>query len=297
MRASVVPFATAEEEGVRFLNRWLIVRDGVSQALGDFVSDWDYMSALHLVAELEVDAPVVHTVSHQGESARFSVVVAAASNSTRLRRPVWQTAVPPSDTTSFTMDLELPGFELGGRLDLRTSLILSEPDPVDAIGASVRGAILWQDVQPVALEGEASQFPTETVDLSGYPYNSPHTAWRLEADTDDLDAVAAAAIRLLINHTHPVMKVVLGGVDSQEATIAMHAMRWDVTRQLINLALDSPEFIERYGSFDEDTLGWTLTNVLRANFPSETPSSLHSMRHSLPGEFESRLQGVARILG
>ncbi|WP_163689583.1 hypothetical protein [Mycolicibacterium gadium] len=280
-----------------FANGWMVVREGVSQILGEFLSDWDYMSSLHLVAEVEINTHATRNSTHQGDSARFALVVTAASSSTRLRGPVWQTTIPAVDSSTFTVDIELAGYELGGRLDLSTSLTLIEPDPTDAIGASERGAILWRSVYSVALEGDATQFPTESADLSKYPYNSPATAWRLEADTDDLDAIAAAAIRLLVNHTHPVMAAALDGVDSREVSIAIHAMRWDVTRQLINLALDNSEFIERHGSFDEDTLGWTLSNIVRTHFPDETPSSLRTMRQALPSAFEAALQNASRILG
>lgn len=297
MRTWVIPFARATDDDIWFSTPWQIVRDGASQSLGEFISDWDCMSQLRFTAEVRLNLTSTYSNTHQGKSAQFAMVVSAASNTTRMRGPIWSADLPQDELPRLSIDTELSGYELGGRLDLLTTLILTNPDPTDAIGASVQGAILWQNRHPVALEGDATRFPTESADLSQAPYNCPRAGWRLETDADDLDAIAAATVRLLVNHSHPVMKTVLEGVDSPEATAAMRAMRWDVARQLVDVALDSDEFIERYGSFEEDTLGWTLTNVLRAHFPGETASSLRAMRHLSPAEFESKLQDAAGILG
>ncbi len=297
MRMSLAPFATASDEGINFVTSWQIVREGLSQTLGEFVSDWDYMTRLHLKAELQIDLPAVRSSTHQGASAEFALVVSAGSNTTRMRGPIWCENIPSGEERLLTVDTQLSGWEIGGRLDLVTTLTVIDPDPIDELGASACGSILWRNHHRVALEGDVSQFPTESADLSQPPYSCPQAGWRLEVDTDDLDANAAGAVRLIINHTHPVMKPVLEGLDSPETTLAMHTLRWDVTRQLINLALDSPEFVERYPSFDEDTLGWTLTNVVRTHFPGESLSSLSAMRDSRRADFESMLQNATGMFG
>jgi hypothetical protein len=297
MRLAVTPFAKAADHEITFTCPWQIVHEGTARVLGDFVNEWDYMTRLHLTADLQLDMSAIRHTTHQGGSAKFAVVVSAASNATRLRGPIWSSSIAPGEKQLLKVDTEIGGFELGGRLDLLTTLVLADPDPIDKIGAPAKGAILWQHRHPVALEGDASQFPTESVDLSQPPYRRPRAGWLLEADMEDLDAVAAGAVRLLVNHSHPVMKAVLDGVDSSETALAMHTLRWDIARQLIVLALDSGEFVDRQGSFEEDTLGWTLTNIVRTHFPRETYMSLRAIRDSQPAEFESMLQDASGIFG
>lgn len=112
---------------------------------------------------------------------------------------------------------------------------------------------------------------------------------------DDLDADAALAVRLLVNDSHPVMQAELGSPASEGKSLILDTMRWDVSRQLITLALKSEDFIERSGSFDEGSLGWSLTNIVARYFPNESPMSLRALLHSSPAEFEARLQSAAGI--
>lgn len=297
MRLAVRPFAVAADDSVRFTTAWHEVRGDHVELLGESIKDWDYLTVLRLRADLEVDTAAVRRSAHLGSSAALMVAVSAGSSSTRIRGPVWARDLTPTTAERVQIEFEVAGGELGGRLDLITQLIVGEPDPADELGSPHRGAIIWRDRHSVVLEGDAAQFPTETADLSAAPYNLPKAAWLLEIVTDDLDVAAAAAVRLVVNDAHPVMRRVLDGDSSADAVLALEAMRWDVARQLIETGLNTPEFVERNETFEEDSFGWILASIVATHFPGESPRSLSALRDVEPSKFEATLQDAARVLG
>lgn len=297
MRLAVRTFAVASDDAIRFTAAWRVIRDDHAEALGDSIRDWDYMAVLPLQAELEVDVTEVRRSAHIGKNCALSVVVSAGSSATRMRGPIWSGQVWSMTRERLRIGVQIAGGELGGRLDLVTQLVVVSPDPIDELGATTRGTILWTHRHSVMLEGDGPQFPTEPGDLSRPPYRLPKAAWLLDIVTDDLDVAAAAAVRLIVNQTHPVMRHVLDGDTSPESVLALETSRWDVARQLIEFALDSAEFLERFGTFEEDSFGRLLTNVMTIHFPGETPDSLRTMRAANRPRFESSLQNAARILG
>jgi hypothetical protein len=297
MRLTVRPFAVASDEAVRFSTGWRVVRGDRGEALGDSIRDWDYMTVLSLQAEIEIDVTEVRRSAHVGKKCGLTVVVSAGSSTTRMRGPIWSGQVWSVSRERLRLGADIAGGELGGRLDLLTQLVVSEPDPVDDLGASMPGTILWASRHSVMLEGDGPQFPTEPGDLSRPPYGLAKAAWWLDIVTDDLDVAAAAAVRLIVNQAHPVMRRVLDGDTSSETVLALEASRWDVARQLIEFALDSPEFSERFGTFHEDSFGRLLSNIVLTHFPGETPETLRAMRTVRRARFEAALQNAARIFG
>jgi hypothetical protein len=297
MRLTVPPFAVASEDAMRFTTGWQTIRSGQGEALGDSIQDWDYMTVLSLQAEVEIDVSEVRRSAHIGKKCGLKVVVSAGSSATRMRGPIWSGQVTSPTWERLRIGAQVAGTELGGRLDLFTQLVVSNPDPVDHLGATARGTILWNNRRSVLLEGDGPQFPTEPGDLSNPPTTLPKAAWWLDIITDDLDVVAAAAVRLIVNQAHPVMRRVLDGDTSPVSVLAIDASRWDVARQLIEFALDSPEFEERFGTFEEDSLGRLLTNVMQMHFPGETPQTLRRMRAVRRAGFEAALQNSAGLFG
>lgn len=297
MRLAVLPFALAAEEAVRFTNPWHDVRDGHAEVLGDAIRDWDPMTVLRLRAVIEVDVPAVLRTARLNHRTGLAVAVSAGSSSTRLRGPVWMQNIKSSSTECLDIEFDVAGAELGGRLDLMTQLVVVQPEGEDKLGASLRGTIIWRHRESVMLEGDAAQFPTETADLSGPPYDLPRAGWMLQIAPDDLDVTAAAAVRLIVNESHPLMQRVLEGDSSPEAVAAVEVMRWDVARQLIDVALSTPAFIERDEAFEEDSFGWLLFAIIGTHFPGESPRSLRNLQETDRAAFEVMLQHQSRILG
>lgn len=294
MRLAVRPFLMAPPDTVDFSISWHHSLPSGIEPLGDRIIDWDHRTVLSLQAQLEIDVPAVLLGIHSGRRTGLTVVVSAGSSTTRLRGPVWIGDVTATRSTRMAIDVAIAGKELGGRLDLLTQLVVTTPDPTDDLAPRQEGAILWSHRHSVVLEGDAAQFPTEHADLSQPPYDLPKAAWLLEILTDDLDAAAASAVRLVVNDTHPVMTRIREGDSSPHSLLAMSVVRWEVTRRLVDLALDLPEFADRDEDFEEDSLGWMLTGILAAHFPGETARSLRTMREMERALYEASLQNTTR---
>lgn len=298
MRTAITPFAKVDDGTINFTRPWHIRSDGAETRLREYIEVWDYMTVLQLSAELSVPLEHIRLSTHQGDAAKFGLVLSASSSTTRLRGPVWRSdEFGGNSDHKISILASLGGFELGGRLDLLTTLVLVHPDPTSEIGAISKGSILWQHRQQTFLEGHGPQFPTESANFASRAYGTPRAGWRLEFDLDDLDSAAGGAIRLVVNDGDATMNAVRKGIDSPEVAAIIRMMRWDVARQLIWAALDSDEFVERRGSFQEDTVGWVLTHILNQHFEGDAPSSVRAVRDSSPAVFESRLQDASGLLG
>lgn len=298
MRLAVRPFAMASEDSVRFSKPWHQLRtDGEDQLLGAAIEDWDYMTVLRLNSELDIGRTEALERAHLGPKSELTIVISAGSSATKVRRPVWLQALSGAKTQRLSVEIELPGDELGGRLDLITQLVVSKPDPADELAPTAIGSTIWREKHSVFLEGSAPQFPTESGDLSQPPYRCAHAAWVLEVIADDIEMPAAAAVRLIINDTHPLMRRILEGDSSPECVTALETIRWDVARQLVELALTDDVFLEHDGTFEEDTLGSLLMNVININFPGQTPRALRSIRETNRARYEVLLQDAIAPFG
>lgn len=293
MRTNAVPFLLAPAEAVRFTVPWKLRTPSGSAPLADDVPAWDYQTTLMLSAVVEIDTDVVRAACHLGARAELQLIVLATSTNTKMRGPV---AIRPAPNGPVRLEAELVGHELGGRLLLDTMLVVSAIDGVDALSPTTVGSILWRHRKSAWLEGESARFPTEVADLGAAPFFTPAALWFLDIRSDDLDSAALGAIRLVLSDRHPVVARLLAGNQSPETAATMSVLHWDVARQLVSVALDSDEFVERDGVFDDESFGSTLAGVLTSYWPGETPRSLRQLRRTDPSRFERELQDRSGLL-
>lgn len=293
MRTSAAPFPVAPPDAVRFSVSWQLHTPGGPTALADEVAAWDYLAELTLSAVLEVDADALRTACHLGDRSKLRVVVTATSSTTKMRGPITVVPVTPGP---IALDVRMLGHELGGRLALDTLVVASDIERTDALSPRAKGSILWRDRRATWLEGESARFPTDVADFGGAPFFTPGALWYLDLRSDDLDASALGGVRLVLNENHPAMARVLAGDASAEAYATLSALRWDVARQLVGAALDSDEFVERGGVFEEEALGSMLAAVLALHWPGESPRALRQLRRTEPARFERELQDRAGLL-
>ena len=293
MRTSAAPFPMAPFEAVRFNVPWQMHTTGGPAPLDDDVPAWDYLASLDLSAVLEVDIDAVYTSCHLGENSQLRVIVTAASSTTKMRGPV---ASIPVAAGPMPIDLRVVGHELGGRLALDTLLVAAHVDRIDVLSPRAAGSILWRHRKTAWLEGESARFPTEVADLGAAPYFTPGALWYVDVRTDDLDSAALGSVRLVLNESHAAVARTLAGDVSPETNATLSALKWDVARQLILSALDSDEFVERGGVFEDETLGAMLAGVLTLHWPGESPLALRQLRRTEPARFERELQDRAGLL-
>lgn len=294
MRTVAAPFPMAPTDALRFTVPWQLHTPAGPTTLADDVPAWDYLASLALSAVVEIDADAVREACHLGERSQLRVVVTASSSTTKMRGPI---ANLPVTAGPMPIDVQTVGHELGGRLALDTLLVAADVERTDALSPRAAGSILWRHRKTTWLEGESARFPTEVANLGAPPYFTPGALWYVDVRTDDLETAALGSVRLVLNESHPAVTRMLAGDTSPEAHATLSALRWDVARQLILNALDSDEFVERGGVFEDDTLGAMLAGILTLHWPGESPAALRQLRRTEPGRFERELQDRAGLLG
>ncbi|MGH7553508.1 MAG: hypothetical protein ACREMQ_10840 [Longimicrobiales bacterium] len=163
--------------------------------------------------------------------------------------------------------------------------------PTGPLAPSRQGAILWTDKAAVLLEGEAARFPVVLVDFERFPFATPGAAWYLDVRRGALDHSTLGALCLYINSTHSeVVRATQAAADDPAARAIVSALRYDITRALVNVALDEEEFVRAPDAYADDTLGATFRRLLHLIAPDQTVESLHGLRDGGTGELECMIQ-------
>lgn len=247
--------------------------------LGDRLDHWDPFVELHLVRLVEVDLDEACAACHLSEQAAFALVATWSSNRTRISgdgtvvelsnlRGKIRTAVP----------LTVPGSEAGGRLTLRTQLVLRfpgvEPSP---IAPRRVGAILWEEESHLTVEGGAARFPITATDFTAINHYPDSAAWFLEWDPTDLDVPVLGGLRLLVNSGHPSIPDMLRSGSSDTRAAALRSfVTFDVARSLIAGALRNDRFAEDPESFEEGSIGRMIFELITLCWPGRPISSMRT---------------------
>jgi hypothetical protein len=103
-------------------------------------------------------------------------------------------------------------------------------------------------------------------------------------------------LRLYVNASHVGVADWLAAPNADRGDAVASVLRWDVARQLIELALDHAAFVDGFGDFDPDTVGGVLQRVFELWLPDRSPRELGQLREDAPGRFEALLQARLRML-
>lgn len=275
---------------------WLRVDTESLDELPHELPEWDYGTVLHLRRPVRVDGLRARDACGlTPDSAVTLTVVWAAANSS-LRGRAWQASVPAADGVDLEIDFELPGDELGGRLDLETGLVLRAAAPGSSAAAPSRpGSVLWREVHSVMLQGDAVLFPLAIVDFEQVRYPSG-AAWHLEL-SDDLDSQALGSILLLANERRPAVTSALRNAADPSDTdrMVLSTVRSEIIRSLVERAVVDDDF-DPATDYGAGTVGALLASVLRAAFPDRDLDALRRERRHEPILFTTRLQNATGLL-
>ena len=269
---------------------WLVRDSGGWEGLGPTIENWDYATVLSLRRQLVFDPDEVSRASDSGPELRLAWVVTAESTSTRIRQRVFQGPAPAVDGI---ITFEIPPETMGGRMRLRTQLIVSQPDPASDLSPKRIGSFIWQDQTDAVLEGDAARFPIQVVDFSaaGLPEKA---AWRIEIDGEDLELPATAAVTVKINRGHSAAyEMALRPTATDTSLLLDAALRFDVARRMLRLLADcdvAPETI-----FPAGSLGEALLMLLNAHLPYEDPQTLRQALRIDSGRLEASLQAALAV--
>ena len=275
---------------------WEYTDGSVQVELPAALPRWDYATPIALRRRLTVDIAGALSDCHLPPSARLAATAVWRSTSTGLRgasdlRPF------SSDVTTVEIALDIDGSLLGGVLVLHTHLLLAEACPqANLLSPTREGAILWTDQTSILLEGEAARFPVALVDFSRLALATPGAAWYLDVRRGALDHSTLGALCLYINASHPqVVGATQATSDDAAARAVVSTLRYDITRALVNVALDDEDFVRAPDAYADGTLGATLRRLLQTVAPDHTVESLHDLRERGAGELECMLQARTRL--
>jgi hypothetical protein len=275
---------------------WSRLSPDGTEPLPDTLLDWDYSTTLSLHRPLSADGLRLRELAGLPEEATVDLSVQWYATNSALRGRAWRAALPAVDAFEIPIEFELPGDDLGGTLELVTSVTLRSSSPGASPAAPTRpGSVLWSDRHRVVLEGDNTLFPIATADFHDLPYPTG-AGWYLHVD-EDLEAAALGSILLLVNERHDVvMRAVRAASSPTEADQrVLSILRSDVLRTLVERAL-THEDLQEETEYPSGSLGALLLNVVRNAFPAFSVEALRRERQTAPALFSSRIQDTSQLL-
>jgi hypothetical protein len=294
VRVPIPPFLVPPRSAISHGGWHLNTVEG-DTALPRELPHWDYQTLLELAAPVSVDRKVVTRACEIAWDSGLDLLVMARSSHTKAEIVAQRLEVPDRDRFDLAVELALLGAELGGRLTLETLLVATDPKPLGPLAAQQPGSILWRQVHWTDLEGVGAQFPTDTLDFS-HTGRDPKAGWELRIDLTDPEARFMSAARLTLNSGNPAIARLLKGEKDERTDQLRRTLHWDVTRQMVALALVTDEVTALEIDPDATSVAGILRNLLASIWPHESVVTLRRWRDSDPSRLEVHLQHHTRLV-
>jgi hypothetical protein len=166
----VFPFLRPPADVVT-IGPWSRLASDGGAPLPDTLLDWDYDTTLSLFRPMTVDGVRARRLSGLADESKLDLSVQWFATSSALRGRAWRSALPAVDGFEAAVTFELPGGDLGGTLELVTSITLRASAPGSSAAAASRpGSVLWSDSYRVILQGDNTLFPISPADFHDLPY-------------------------------------------------------------------------------------------------------------------------------
>lgn len=270
---------------------------GLGAPLQAVLEHWDPFTVTDLSRVVTVDTDAVRDACRLGPDATLAVSVSWWSSTTRLSG-----GPPPTELGDLAgllrVDLSqsLPGHRIGGRVDLRTRLVLRHPGRRPSpISPTAAGTVLWRDQDSVVVEGSAARFPVTALDFTQTVF-SDGAAWALEWDADNLARPLLGGLRLLLNTAHPQLTEALGSPGEPRTTALQSFITFDIARTLVHGALSNDDFTAAPHSYDEGTVGRAAADLIGSCWHHIPVSSLAQRLRDNPARIDTDLQAHLGLL-
>ena len=251
-----------------------VIQSGGRPVTGWAVPDWHYLTDVTVEWSLEVDIEGLSKDCSLSSLAKIGALIAWRSGRTNLvgRGPV----IVLADGQN-SLEALLPGRELGGIVTVQVRVVLLETDDLAGDFAPRRpGSLLWHQDQRITLEGTGGRFPTLATDFSSAGLPAGESAlWYLDIADSDLGASASQALRLHLNTAHASIRGLLDDPAAAMSAAMLRFLRYDTSRQLLQIALGHEEFDDR-AHYDQGTLGDVLMAVIMLYLPGRSLSQLRA---------------------
>ena len=269
---------------------WTVTATGRESGIDpDHVENWQYAMDLVVDRILTVDVGAVRKAAGLPTRDCLRGLLTWMSTATQIQGC--------SDTKIIedganALRLVLPGPLLGGAVVLRAILAVDVVESKRSpLAAHRTGSVLWSDDRLVTLEGGASRFPTEALSFSASGLGGESIAWRVDIDTNDLEALALNCVRVLLNTDNAVYRRLTDTPTSAEAEATRRFLQYDVARQLSTAALAQEDLAPV--PYPRGTIGAILRARLSDYFGEEGSdvAPLRARWRSAPYEIDAELQG------
>lgn len=261
---------------------------------------WDPFADTLLVRVVELDADEMRRACGLGPDATFAIASSWYASRTRLsgRGDVVELGTT-SGTVSASIEMSVPGAAAGGRLDLRTTVVLRYAGSgASMISPRREGAILWSDRARVALEGAAARFPVTASDFSSSNRLPDRAGWALEWDPEELEAPVLGGLRLLVNTAdEDLLEALRSGSRDARATVIRSFVTFDVARSLVHSVLLNESFVDDPERFEEGSTGRMLFELLALAWPGMPVRALRSRLFEDAPRLDAELQAYLGTIG
>jgi hypothetical protein len=195
--------------------------------------------------------------------------------------------------------MQLPGSELSGSVQLRTSLVLLEAgsDPIDPLSATMPGSVLWADRIALVLGHDTVRFPVTVADFAATGLGEVDSCWRLDWSPRALDAPAVATLRLWINSGHASFHraITAGGRSSSDA-VMRNSLRVAVAFEMLRLALSEVDALAD-DNFEDGSAGQVFKDLIGQVFPGVGVRAVGRLSEEDPGRFTAVVQARMGLYG
>jgi hypothetical protein len=293
--APATPYLLPPEDAVSD-HPWTM-EDG--RPLPDRLEHWDPFTDIEVVRTVEVDADSIRESCQLGPDATFALTASWHSSRTRLAAEAAPLELGDlGGLVRAPLALCVPGSAVGGRLDLRTRLVLRHVGTVPSLISPRRqGAVLWAQETRIALEGASSRFPVSAVDFTTVPRLPDGGSWALEWDSQVLDAPVLGGLRLTVNSSdEALLDALRSGSSDPRSSVVRSFVTFDVARTLVYGALRSESFVEEPESFEEGSIGRMLFELLGMAWPGMPVKALVARGRDDPARLEAELQEFLEVL-
>ncbi len=268
--------------------------------IGDRLEHWDPFTDLELLRKVTVDVDAVRVACGLGADSALALSGQWRSDRTRLAgegEPVELGSL--GGCLRAPVVVTVPGASAGGRLELQVRLLLRSAGLTpSAISPRRVGAVLWTDMQHVALEGGAARFPVTAADFAAMPRFPASGSWALEWSSEELEAPVLGGLQLLVNSGDPsLLEALRSGSGDACAAMVRSFVTFDVARSLVHGALANERFVEAPDAYDDGTVGRMLAELLGACWPGIPVSTLRARLIEHPSRLDVELQAHLGLVG
>lgn len=275
---------------------WRDIDGGV---IGDRMEHWDPFTDVELVRGMSVDLDAVRSACRLDRDSGFAVTATAYSQRTRLSVDSPTIELGTLDgRVQVPLSITIPGVAAGGRLDLRTRLVIRSPGAAPTpISPRRPGAVLWAHETRIALEGGAARFPVSATDFASIARFPDAAAWALDWNPDDLEAPVLGGLRLLVNTADTALVGALrSGSTDERAALIRSFVTFDVGRSLVHAALHSERFVAAPETFEAGSVGRMLFELITACWAGVPAGTLVSRSIEDPARLDAELQAHLGVM-